>query len=347
MESDELKVWYDACTGKHMRYGVAIAERLRSLGHEVVLTSREHPDTVALARFLGEKAVIVGKYKPESLSSRLKSGLERQLQLCEIFEDNPPDGAISHGSIDLCRVAFGLGVSIISTADSPHATAANRLALPLIDWLVTSKALPKRLYQKFGVRNIVQFDGVDEVAWIKDFAPPKEAHEEPLIVVRQTETKAAYSREARDITLDIAQDLTALGQVIFLSRYERAPRRGLKIPSGFVDTAGLAANADLVVGVGGTIAREAALQGTPSLVIPLFGRFHANDYLANKGFPLYTCTAKQAFAYAKRHLGAKKRVAKLLEKLENPVDTIEKLVLDNDDRQVTRRRKLRSSSKAS
>ena len=332
MERHRLKVWYDACTGKHMRYGVAIAKRLRSSGHEVLLTSREHPDTVALARYLEEKAVIVGKYEPESLSSRLKAGLERQLQLCEMFEDNLPDCAISHGSIDLCRVAFGLGVSIISTADSPHATAANRLALPLIDWLVISKALPKRLYQKYGVKNIVQFDGVDEVAWIKDFAPQRRVHEEPLIVVRETETKAAYSREARDITLDIAHGLTALGQVIFLSRYERAPRRALEIPRGFVDTASLAANADLVVGVGGTIAREAALQGTPSLVIPLFGRFHANDYLASKGFPLYTCTAKQAFAYAKRYLGAKKRVTKLLEKLESPVDIIEKLILSNDDR---------------
>ena len=45
-----MRVWYDACTGKHMRYGSALAKRLRSRGYEVVLTTREHPDTVGVAK---------------------------------------------------------------------------------------------------------------------------------------------------------------------------------------------------------------------------------------------------------------------------------------------------------
>jgi predicted glycosyltransferase len=322
-----LKVWYDACTGKHVRYGVAVAKRLRSLGHKVILTTREHPDTVALARFLKEDAIIVGKYDPKSLSSRLRESLKRQLQFCEMFENGLPSYAVSHGSIDMCRVSFGLGIQTISTADSPHAIAANRLALPLVDHLVISKAFPKGLYQKYGVRNIVQFDGVDEVAWVKDYEPIRLRHEKPLIVVRQIETKAAYSKDKKDVTLEIALKLTELGNVLFISRYERCPRKGLSVPHGFVDTVGLTAYADLVVGVGGTIAREAALQGTPSLVIPLFGRFHTNEYLARKGFPVYTCSAKKALAYARKHLGARKEVGKILDELENPVSVIEKLTL--------------------
>ena len=62
-----MKIWYDACTGKHMRYGAAIAKRLRKSGHEVIFTTREHPDTLALARILGENPIVVGKYSPQSL----------------------------------------------------------------------------------------------------------------------------------------------------------------------------------------------------------------------------------------------------------------------------------------
>jgi predicted glycosyltransferase len=325
-----MRIWYDACTGKHVRYGVAIARRLRSLGHEVTLTTRDHPDTLALARFLNEEMAVVGKYQPRSLPSRLKESLKRQLSLLEMFGDNPPDYGVSHGSIDLCRVAFGLGVPSISTADSPHATAANKLGLPLVKYLVTSKAFPKDLYQKYGAENIIQFEGVDEVAWITDYRPAKPAYEKPLIVVRQAETKAAYAKGRADVTLALARKLTALGTVVFISRYERRPQQGVLVPQGFVDTASLAAHADLVVGVGGTLAREAALQGTPSIVIPVFGRSHVNDYLADKGFPIVTSNAQKALINAKKHLGAKKNVKRLLHELENPVNIITELVQDGN-----------------
>jgi len=326
-----MRIWYDACTGKHVRYGVAIARKMRKLGHKVILTTRDHPDTIALAEFLEEKMLVVGKYNPTSLSSRLEESLKRQLRFCEMFKNNPPSYGVSHGSIDLCRVAFGLGIPAISTADSPHATAANKLGLPLVKHLVISKAFPKKLYQQYGAENIVQFKGVDELAWVKGYKPAKLHYDKPLIVVRQAETKAAYAEGKKDVTLEIAQKLTALGNVLFISRYKKLPREGLIIPREFVDTASLAAHTDLVVGVGGTIAREAALQGTASLVVPLFWRFHTNDYLARKGFPMYTYSSDKVLAYAKKQLGAKKDVEKTLEELENPVDIIEKLILGDSE----------------
>ena len=325
-----MRIWYDACTGKHVRYGVAVARTLRRSGHKVILTTRKHKDTISLAKFLNEQFVVVGEYNPKSLSSRLEESLKRQLKFCGMFKNNPPDYAVSHGSIDLCRVAFGLGVSTISTADTPHATAANKLALPLVQHLVISKAFPKKVYQAYGVKNIVQFDGVDEASWIKGYKPVKMQYEKPLIVVRETETKAAYSEGKKDIAFEAARKLTSLGSVVFISRYKRRSKKGLTVPRGFIDTASLAAQADLMVGVGGTMAREAALQGTPTLIIPLFGRFHTNEYLARKGFPLYTCSANKALTFARKYLGAKKDVKEILEEMENPADVIEKLMLSGD-----------------
>ncbi|MEM3566640.1 MAG: DUF354 domain-containing protein [Candidatus Bathyarchaeia archaeon] len=56
-----MRVWYDACTGKHVRYGVAVAKKLREAGHEVVLTTRKHPDTIPLVEFLNENFIVVGR----------------------------------------------------------------------------------------------------------------------------------------------------------------------------------------------------------------------------------------------------------------------------------------------
>ena len=86
-----MKIWYDACTGKHIRYGTAIARRLRQRGHEVLLTTRDHPDTLPLARILGEKPVVVGKYSPHSLFSRLEESANRVIKFSRMFEGNMPD----------------------------------------------------------------------------------------------------------------------------------------------------------------------------------------------------------------------------------------------------------------
>jgi predicted glycosyltransferase len=316
-------MWYDACTGKHVRYGAAIAERLRKSGHEVISTTREHPDTLALARIIGEHPIVVGKYSPASLFSRLEESANRVLKFSKMFRDNPPDIAISHQSVELCRTAFGLGIPIILTADTPYAKAVNKLTIPFATTLVVSEALPKRFLKNYCHANIIQFRGVDEVAWIKDLKPPKNSDfKKPLIVVREFETKAAYAVGTADRTLEIARKLEALGNVLFLKRYNTTGK------SEFVDSVKIVANADLVVSAGGTIAREAALQGVPSIVISEMGRTYVNTYLARKGFPIFMSDARKVLNFAKRHLGKKVDVAAKLAQLENPVDIIEKAVIE-------------------
>jgi predicted glycosyltransferase len=318
-----MKVWYDACTGKHVRYGVAVARKLRTLRHEVVLTTRKHPDTLPLAEFLNEKFIVVGKYNPKSLLTRLEEGTRRQLKFCKLFEGDAPRVAISHGSVDQCRVAFGLGIPVVSTIDAPHADAVNRLTLPLSNHVVASKAIPKEILQAYATEDkIVGFDGVDEVAWVKGFRP-KMRYDlgKPLIVIRQLEEKAVYTKETIDLTL-LARKLTRLGKVVFLSRYKRKNMKNLIVPKGFIDSASLVAQADLFIGVGGTITREAALQGTPAIIVDVFRNQYVNEFLTKKGFPIFRVAPSKAMKTAEELLGKKHDVKRLLDELENPVDII-------------------------
>lgn len=322
-----MNIWYDACTGKQIRYAVAIAKRLRALGHELILTTRSHPDTLALAKLLKEEFIKVGKYDPTSPLSRLKESSRRQLLFCEMFEKTVPDVAISHRSVELCRVAFGLGIPNIATHDTEFADVINRLTMQLIDFLVVSKALPMGCVEGYGIKKIFRFDGVDEVAWMKDFKPAiRYDYKRPLIVVRELESKAAYVEEERDVTKILAKKLTSLGNVLFLPRYQKKPEKSLIVPKEFIDTASLVSQADLVISAGGTISREASLQGVPTIVIPLLGRYCVNNYLSKKGFPTFTVNPEKVFSYSKRLLGKKWNVKNLLQKLENPVDVIEGII---------------------
>ena len=207
-----MKIWYDACTGKHIRYGTAIANKLRSRGYEVILTTRKHADTIGLVKILNEKFEVLGEYSAGNLLEKLRASIERQRLLLEFFMEKMPDVAISHGSVEQCRVAFGASIPIILTHDSPHAVAVNRLTLPLCSFLVVPKAIPERYIKMYGVRKIYRFDGVDEVAWIKNLRPKvKYDFKKPLIVVRQMESKAVYAVRIPDISEIVAKKLTALG----------------------------------------------------------------------------------------------------------------------------------------
>jgi len=192
--------------------------------------------------------------------------------------------------------------------------------------LVVSEALPKSFTRGYCVKNVVPFKGVDEVAWIKDFKPTKIAGlKKPLIVLRQIETKAAYAQGKQDVAGSLAGKLAALGNVQYIQRYnEKGKEFGVK--DGFIDSANLVANADLVIGCGGTIGREAALQGVPSIAISDMAKTCVNAYLAKKGFPLFITTESKVLSYAEKYLGKRFDVQSKLEELEDPVDVIEKVV---------------------
>ncbi|MEM2781033.1 MAG: DUF354 domain-containing protein [Candidatus Bathyarchaeia archaeon] len=329
-------IWYDACTGKQVRYGVTIARRLRKLGHEVLLTTRQHPDTIPLARLLKEEFIVIGKYNPKSNMSRLMESIKRQKTFCKMFRDKAPNIAISHCSVELCRVAFGLGIPSIATYDTTHADAVSRLTVPIVNFLVVSKAIPKEYVERYCPKRILWFEGVDEVAWIKDFKPMiKYDYRKPLIVVRQLEKKAAYAHGKTDPLRKIIFKLASLGTVVYLPRYKRTQMKGVIVPEDFVDSASLVAQADLVVSFGGTIAREAALQGIPSLVIKVFENIFPNEYLAKNGFPIFTVKPEEVLDYAKKLLGNKWDVRDKLATLKNPVDVIEGTVNKIEKGQIT------------
>jgi predicted glycosyltransferase len=212
------------------------------------------------------------------------------------------------------------------TADTPYAYAVNRLTIPFAHTLVISEAMPKSFIKTYCVKNFVKFKGVDEVAWIKDSKPTKiSALKKPLIVVRQIEAKAAYAQGKLDLSALLKDKLSILGNVHLIQRYnEDGKTFGVK-PS-FDDSANLVANADLVVSYGGTIAREAALQGVPSIAISDMAKTYVNRYLAKKGFPLFITTEQGVLGYAEKYLGKKFDIRGKLAELENPIDVIEEIV---------------------
>ena len=324
-----MKIWYDSCTGKHVRYANAIAKRLKHK-HEMILTARKHPDIIPLIEMLGiaDEFKVIGEYLPYSLYDRLYGGLVRSAHLASMIKYDNPDLLICHQSVDACRTAFGLEIPIICTADSPQAVAVNKLTVPLTDKMIISKAIPSSLYYDYGAKSITTFNGVDEVAWINDPASDVK-FAKPLIVIRQAELKASYLSGTihgpltNDIMSDVASECKKFGgTLLFLSR-------GYEESHNFIDSLSLAESADVFVGIGGTMSREFALKGVPTIVINQITektkvREYVNEYLSEKDFPLFFANdVKDAIELVEEHIGKRRDVSSLVRKITNPVDIIE------------------------
>ncbi len=198
--------------------------------------------------------------------------------------------------------------------------------MPFAHTVVVSEALPKSFTRPYCIKNVKQFKGVDEVAWIEGLQAFKNLWSEATVDSCQANRgksglcsgKTRFSRCYRKTAVCIRE------RALYTRYNEEGKTFGVK--AGFEDSANLVANSDLVVSYGGTIAREAALLGVPSIAISDMAKTYVNQYVAKKGFPLFITTEQGVLGYAKKFLGKRFDVQSKLAELENPVDVIEKVV---------------------
>jgi predicted glycosyltransferase len=292
-----LKVWLDALTPKQGRLAACLHRSLRRAGHETLVTCREHECTASMVRLYGVEPVVVGRYGGETKLGKLLADAERVRELAELVSARGVQALVSYPNPSAARVAFGLGIPYVALNDTPHADAANRLSLPLCAFLVASEALEGRFdrYLAPGAR-VLYYRGVDEVLWVRGFEPTGSSLRElglerrGYVVVRPEEYKAAYYSWEGWGWLELCEELRRRGlRVVVLPRYGEqraaAEKAGFAVPRGCVDGLDLAYHALAVVTGGGTMAREAALLGTPSYyTFPL--ELEVSAYVERLGFPL-------------------------------------------------------------
>ncbi|MCS7364745.1 MAG: DUF354 domain-containing protein [archaeon GB-1867-035] len=300
-----MLAWLEALTPKQAQLMIEIKSRLEKIGWKTIITTRKHDYTLGIFRLKKVKPVAIGVYGGASSKGKLYASLYRSKKLLDLISklDEKPKVHISLSSPDAVRVAFGLGIPIILLNDTPHSIFVNRLTLPLADKILIPKAIPKEAFTYAAPPNrLIQYEGVDEVSWIKKLKPKASvlrklglSRRDEIVVIRSEEVKASYYPKLMETpTIKVLSEIYGRNElkIVYFARYpdqkklisERFPR--VIIPKRAVDAPSLIAFSRLVVTGGGTMAREGALLGIPS--ISLFpAKLHVNEWLSAKGFPLW------------------------------------------------------------
>ena len=330
-----VDVWLDSVTPKGSLLIYSLLPMLREKGYEILVTAKKQTQTTELLELLNIDYMCVGEYGA-TLKEKLELEQKRTLQLIDLFDEvGLPRVLWTHGDVSAIRSAFGLKIPIVYANDTPHAVHVAKLVCPLVDWLIAPVSFGKT-WNKFGIpkSRIILYDGIEEVAWISrkaDFKSiswvEKVAKKNRVVLFRNAEYKASYCKNVKVDAFQLVKEISKNATVVYLPRYAEEKEEledfsNVLIPPKPALAVQLIPYVDAVIGSGGTICRESALMGVPTI------NFHFWDaparYLHRKEFPIKHVTSLDKIVKMTKKI--LKNVEKhrvntkcMLENLESPV----------------------------
>jgi len=294
-----MRIWIDLANAPHVRFFEPVERHLRADGHEVLLTARDHRETAVLAREIWPDVVADGGSSPNGTLSKGFMLARRVVHLTRRARAFRPQVALSHNSYAQIVAARVLGVPVVTAMDYEH-QPANHLAFRLASRIVVPEAFPEADLARFGAttRRVRRYAGVKEELYMSEPSPPGSerarlgvADDRPCVVLRLPPEGAIYHRVDNSLVEEVvrlARAHRATLVVLARSSEQRSAWRRRSAPDLIVveppvDTRSLLLDADLFVGAGGTMTREAAVLGVPTWSI-FAGRGAAVDaWLSEQG----------------------------------------------------------------
>lgn len=274
-----MKIWIDITNAPHVRFFKDIIKYFKDEGEDVFVTARQFGDIHKLMNHFDIDFTSVGKHGV-TLSEKLIESGNRVSSLTNLVIEEKPDIALAKHSIELPRVSFGLGIPSLYVLDNEHATAANKLTLPLCDKTISPYYIDVWDLMKFGIdpNRLIRYNGTSEVIHFKNFEYNDNIFDDlnldlkkkKTIFMRPEPSLASYlNADCRKSVLSpIVDILKKYANILVLPRFKEQAEifRGIKnvtILDPPVDTSSLIKKSDLMIGAGGTMNREAAILGTP------------------------------------------------------------------------------------
>lgn len=272
-----------------------IIRHYRSAGVSVILTARDHAQTIELLRLAGMdgRFAVIGKHYGKGAANKVRGLLVRAVQLAKyIRRQGKPAVAVSHGSRSMVLAARLLRVPVITMYDYEHTETGifNRLS----DKVLVPDAIPESVLDRIGLPRgkRVRYAGIKEELYVHHFVPdpdfwpdfqqrhgPNVASSKVIAVIRPPASTANYHAAKSDELFKSVLARLLPDENVFSIISPRTPeqRTGIldeisrlgigteryRILDSAEDGLNLLCDADLVISGGGTMNREAVLLGVP------------------------------------------------------------------------------------
>ena len=293
-----MKIWFDLSNSPHINLFARMIRDLEAEGHEVVITCRPLANTIDLLDLQGLRYEVVGVHYGGDFKMKLLGFPVRVWQLCRYLEAKRIDVAISQSSFHSPVVARLLGVRSIYMNDNEHAlgnipafVCASRIMVP--EFLADEKlrkqgASARKVFHYPGVKEGIYLWEVDERLSHARRTPARK--ERPTVYIRPEPWTAQYYKGSRNFLDDLVLGIKDKTRVIVLPRgreqgvhYRKPLFSGVEVVDTALDIAHVAPDCDLFVGAGGTMTREMAVLGIPTVSVYQDELLDVDRYLLQAG----------------------------------------------------------------
>jgi predicted glycosyltransferase len=331
-----MKVWIDISNAPHAYFFKNIISKLKA---KVIVTTRAFDSVPQILDLNNIEYTVIGNHGGSGIKDKLMASSERILQLTEFIADEDVDVALFKHSVEASRVSYGLQIPSLCVMDNEHAVAQNKLMLPLSSRVIAPQCIPLSQITQFGVNeeDVVQFDGICELAHVQQFTPDPHVLDElgldpdhPIIVLRPEPAKANYFNGDRKKTIikHILEN-SSFDQCVVFPRFEEQKKvlnfPHVIIPERAVDSLSLMHYADLVISAGGSMNREAIAVGTPAISTYPEKLLSVTKHLIDLGLKKHSLHIPQILSYAEELIQDdqySEKTLNMLNAMDNPTDIV-------------------------
>ena len=296
-----MRIWIDLTNSPHVNFFAGMIRELEK-DHQVILTCRPLANTIDLLDLEGFKYAIIGSHYGASKIKKILGFPIRIVQLFRFLRSEDIDVAISHSSFYSPVVARLLGIPSVYLNDNEHA-AGNRISFLCADKIMIPEfmKLEDVMAQGAGKDKVLQYPGVKEGVYLWNYADsnggatdifPKNGQKN--IVVRPEPWTAQYYTGRKNFMDQLLIELVGRYNVIMLPRgreqkehYSQAEFAGLVVPEKSIFLKDIMESCALFIGAGGTMTREAAVLGIPTISVYQDKPLEVDKYLIHCGYMVH------------------------------------------------------------
>lgn len=300
MDAKAKAIWIDVDNSPHVPLFAPIIRHYRDRGIEVVLTARDHAQTIELldlAGFAGTYTV-VGRHYGKARLSKVQGLIVRAFELRSHIKritssDTRVAVALSHGSRSMVLAARWMGLPTVTMYD--YEFTETRIFNRFSTRVLVPEQIPDSVLDGIGLSPAkrVKYPGIKEELYVRNFVPDPGFRERllskerglanmadrMLVVLRPPAGTANYHSEQSDVLLEVVLSYLLGDTSVVIAIVPRTVEQGKEIEdiihtsycgatnyiilNRAVHGLDLAFAADLVISGGGTMNREAALLGVP------------------------------------------------------------------------------------
>ncbi len=295
------RIWIDIVNPPQVLFLEPIIAELQKRQHKIVITAKDHSQTLGLLENKGIIHTVIGKHGGKTNLGKAKSLILRVGYLFALAKRSYFDLSICHGARELIVVSKLLNIPNVTIFDyeySEHLIKSLGATL-----MITPDVIPLERLRSLGypVKKIYQYRGIKENIYLRppnydpEFLRSLNISPEKIIaVLRPPASLSHYHNKRSEDILPLLLRYFDLPDVtlVILPRYQSQFDQLKKITTLMenkpfilkspIDGPKLLFHSDLVVSGGGTMIREAAVLGTPAYSIFMGKPGAVDEYLATQ-----------------------------------------------------------------